>query len=466
MKRIAIYSLASFLTVLLAVASPITEWVVSYDARTRPTLVHDVLDPAQTLEANARAVLVRYCASCHEGEKSGFGFDDADLDLVAMQRDLPLWSLAAEKLRQGNMPPPRAHQPSPAERDTLVQWLEQEVIARAQPARETPAASPSGEAHQLASRLASFLWDASPDEGLLQDATRGTLRQNLEAQVRRMLRDPRSQTLAERFADFWLGLANLDAAQGLDLELRWAMRQETQRFIGGVLREDRSVLELLDADYTYLNEPLARHYGIVDVRGPEMRRVTLPDSKRGGLITQAGILTLITAKQKAPSPVTRGRWALERFLGEPIGKPSPEVIAMQDQHDKPGIRRSQRTTCVECHAKMDPISSTLNHFDAAGQWQVSAPDGTDVFPDGQPARGPQDLRAYLLRNREQFTRTLGEQILSYSLGRRLMSRDRANLQELPASAARYEFRVSRVILAVIQMGWHVGDGDAVPDQAL
>lgn len=305
---------------------------------------------------------------------------------------------------------------------------------------------------ELASRLSFFLWSSPPDDDLLDLAQRGTLRQNLEPQVKRMLQDRRSDTLAKNFTNAWLGLDKLDAAK-LDDGLRRAMRMESRQFVGAIIREDRPVQDFLTADFTFLNETLAKHYGIAGVQGDQMRRVSLRGTVRGGLLTQASVLTL-TTKTSVTSPVIRGKWVMDNLLGESIASPPPEVIAQSERPSQPGSNLFQNPTCAQCHAKMDPIGYSLENFDTIGRWRSN--DGTKpieakgVLADGEVLLGPEPLKAYLLKHDRALVRVLSEKLLSYARGRKISDRERHALAGIPDAVAAHQFHFSRVVVEVVQ----------------
>jgi hypothetical protein len=305
---------------------------------------------------------------------------------------------------------------------------------------------------ELATRLSFFLWSSVPDDELLDHAQAGTLRQNLESQVNRMLRDSRANALAAGFANYWLGLDKLDAAHPDD-SLRRAMTTETRMFVAAIVREDRSVLEFLDADFTFVNAPLARHYGITGVAGDHFRRVGLHGTGRGGLMTQASILTL-TTKTTETSPVIRGKWVLENLFGESISSPPPEAMNSAERPSQPGTILFQNSTCAQCHAKMDPIGYTLENFDPLGHWRSKKADiridPTGILPDGETLHGPDELKPYLVRNHSLFVRTLSEKLASYARGRRLSDSERQALAAIPSALAQHQFHFSRLILEVVQ----------------
>lgn len=294
--------------------------------------------------------------------------------------------------------------------------------------------------YPLASRLSYFLWASMPDEKLLRLAAAGKLHDErcLREQVRRMLRDPRSRGLAESFIPQWLGLGALGETvrpdprrfPEFDDALADAMCQEPIRFFDNLIREGRSLLDLLDADYTFANERLARHYGIKGVRGSELRRVPLPDKNRGGVLGMAGVLT-VTSFPLRTSPVLRGKWVLEDLLGSRVLPPPPDAGTLpKDDRNAEGLSfRKQlelhrsRSECASCHQRMDPLGFGLENFDPIGRFrseQGGKPiDAIGELPSGEKFSGPRELRAVLLKRKTEFLRTLSRKMLGYALGRQL-----------------------------------------------
>jgi mono/diheme cytochrome c family protein len=339
---------------------------------------------------------------------------------------------------------------------------------------ETPPTTPGGRAPvsdvELASRLSFFLWSSIPDDDLLKVAEQGRLTQPavLQAQVERMLRDPKARALVDHFASQWLRLRNLRSHTPIardfpnfDNELREAFRTETEMFFESIIREDRSVLDLLNADYTYLNERLARHYGIAGVYGSHFRRVTLTDETRRGLLGQGSILT-VTSYPNRTSPVLRGKWVLENILGTPPPAPPPNVPTLQE--NQPGEEaRSLRArleahrrnaTCASCHRVMDPLGLALENFDGLGQWRAKEPGGAidpkGQLADGTPIDGPVALRKALLERREMFVRTLTEKLMTYGLGRGVELADRPLVREIAREAAARNDRWSAIVLGIVK----------------
>ena len=334
-----------------------------------------------------------------------------------------------------------------------------------------PATVAPGAAHrvsdlELASRLSFFLWSSIPDDQLLTAAERGELREPvvLEQEVRRMLADPRSTALVQNFARQWLSLQKLqniipDSRRFPDFDdnLRQAMTRETELLFEHIMREDRSVLELLTADYTFVNERLARHYGIPNVLGSRFRKVPVPDESRRGLLGQASLLT-VTSFPTRTSPVVRGKWVLETLIGSPPPPPPPNVPALDvDGKDSSGAVLSIRDqmaahranpVCANCHARMDPLGFALEPFDAVGRARADTIDASGTLPDGTPFEGPAGLRAGLLRRPEIFVGTVVEKLLTYALGRGLEYYDAPAVRAVTREAAPHEYAFASLVLGV------------------
>ncbi len=323
---------------------------------------------------------------------------------------------------------------------------------------------------ELASRLSFFLWSSIPDDELLNVAVAGTLHQPavLERQVRRMLADARSRSLVSNFASQWLHLRNLDSITpdmrlfpDFDDNLRQAFRQETELFFDSVLREDRSVLDLLRAHYTFVNERLAKHYGIPNVYGTRFRRIALDeDSERGGLLRQGSILT-VTSYATRTSPVLRGKFVLDNLLGVPPPPPLPDVPALKDNTVDGHLSVRQRLsehrnnpTCAPCHNLMDPLGLSLEKYDAVGRRRV-VEDGTSIdasggLPDGSRFADVQGLETALLRRPELFVSTFAEKLLTYALGRGVEYYDAPATRAIVRDARSQNFRMSSIIMGVVK----------------
>jgi hypothetical protein len=322
---------------------------------------------------------------------------------------------------------------------------------------------------ELASRLSFFLWSSIPDDELLDSAIRGQLHKTavLDKQVRRMLADPRSEALVSNFADQWLQVRNLDSITpdlrlfpDFDDNLRQSFRQETELFFDSVLREDRSVVNLLKADYTFLNERLARHYGIPNVYGSRFRRVSLAqDTHRGGLLRQGSILT-VTSYATRTSPVIRGKWVLENLLGTPPPPPLPNVPALKDNTVSATLSVRARlaehranAACASCHNLMDPVGFSLENFDAVGRWRTTEDgdpiDSSGGLPDGSQFGGVSGLEDGLRNRPELFVGTLTEKLMTFALGRGIESTDAPAIRQIVREARAKDFRFSAVILGIV-----------------
>ena len=324
---------------------------------------------------------------------------------------------------------------------------------------------------ELASRLSFFLWSSIPDDELLDVADAGRLSEPdvLEQQVRRMLRDERSLEFVSNFGGQWLYTRNMQSAipdpvafPDFNDNLRQAMRRETELFFEDVIREDRSVLEFITSDTTFLNERLARHYGVPNVSGSHFRRVTLPDGTRGGVIGHGSVLTA-TSYANRTSPVTRGKWILENLLGAPPPPPPPDVPELEETAEGGEVlsmrqrmeQHRKNPSCAVCHAQMDPLGLALENYDAVGRWRVlsesSQPiDATGVLPDGSAFDGPAELRDVLAGRSGEFVTTMTEKLLTYALGRGVQLADAPVVRQIVRRAESSEYRFSSLIMGVVE----------------
>jgi hypothetical protein len=323
---------------------------------------------------------------------------------------------------------------------------------------------------ELASRLSFFLWSSIPDEELLSLAEKGRLKEPavLDAQVQRMLADPRSNALVSNFAGQWLFLRNLASARpdgptfpNFDDNLRQAYRRETEMLFESIMRENRSVVDLLNANYTFVNERLAKQYGIPNVYGSQFRRVTLTDPARFGLLGQGSVLT-VTSYPNRTSPVLRGKWILENILGTPPPPPPPGVPPLKENEEgaKPRSVRElmelHRATpaCATCHAVMDPLGFSLENFDATGEWRkkdFSGPiDPSGQLADGTKVSGPVSLREALMKHPEQFVNTMTEKMLTYALGRGLEYYDMPVVRSIVKDSAKNNYRFTTVVMDIVK----------------
>lgn len=323
--------------------------------------------------------------------------------------------------------------------------------------------------YELASRLSYFLWSTMPDASLLQEASLGNLRKNLRPQVVRMLTDPKSDAFIENFVGQWLQLRQLDTVApdqelypNFDMTLRAAMRTESEEFFAYVLRKNRSLLELLDSDYTFANGVLAQHYEIKGITGDEFRRVSLSDSRRGGVITQASVLTL-TSNHNRTSPVKRGKWILQQLLGTPPPPPPPGVEQLDESNksiEAASLRDRLEThranpECAACHRQMDPLGFALENYDSIGRWRTTdgefAIDASGELLGKRRFEDVQDLKK-LLKNTdaEKFTRCFIENMLTYALGRGLDYHDCGDVEAIRRKVAAGGLRIQDIIFGIVE----------------
>lgn len=358
---------------------------------------------------------------------------------------------------------------------------------------EVPATAKPGQNYRLteyalASRLSFFLWGTGPDQELLRLASRNQLRQPgvMEKQVRRMLADPRAEALGTRFATQWLRLPDLlnlipDYLQypQYDRTLAEAMKRETELFFNAIVRDDRPVLELLTADYTYVNERVAKHYGVPNVTGPEFRRVTLTDPNRRGLLGQGSILSLTSVADRT-SPVQRGKWVMEVLLGSPPPAPPPNVPSLEESVNAAeggrvlSVRERmeehrKNPACNSCHRVIDPLGLALENFDVTGAWRIrdgdSGIDSTGDLYDGSKMAGPKGLRDAIIRHKDVFLLSFTESLATYGLGRRVEHFDMPAIRRIVRDAEKNGYRMSEFIIGVVKSpGFQMGriDAGAVP----
>jgi hypothetical protein len=346
----------------------------------------------------------------------------------------------------------------------------------AEPANVKPGESYRLSDFDLASRLSFFLWSTSPDEELIRVASQGRLKDAavLEQQVRRMLKDKKANALADNFAGQWLNLRGLQAQSPLpmlypdfDDPLRQAMRREVELIFDNIVREDRPITELLTADYTFVNERLAKHYGIPNIYGSQFRRVTLgPDMDVRKGLTGKGALLVTTAKPDRTSPVTRGKWIMTNILGMKPPDPPPNVpplpARMTDSTGntkQPSMRQKMldhrvRSDCIQCHSMMDPIGFALENFDAIASWRMQDEgnpiDATSTMFDGTKVDGPAGVRNWLVKYSDQFAEVAVEKLLTYALGRGVEYQDMPLVRSISRDAAKNGNKFSALVLGVVK----------------
>ena len=336
---------------------------------------------------------------------------------------------------------------------------------------KTPPGVASGATHlvsdlELASRLSFYLWSSIPDDELLRLASAKQLRPVLGAQIKRMLADPKSKALVENFAGQWLQLRNIaswkpdpDKYPQFDEALRSAFQQESTLFFENLIEQDRSVLDLINADYSFLNDRLARHYGIQGVRGSYFRRVAVNPAERGGILSQGGILT-VTSYPTRTSPVLRGKWVLENILGSPPPPPPADVPDLEDHaanspKDLRAALEKHRASpaCASCHSRLDPLGFSLENYDAVGRYRKteggSPIDSTGALPNGKVLDGPLGLKQVLMSRQDEFVDCLTEKMLTYALGRGLEASDQAVVRQVRRETAQGEYRFSALVKSVV-----------------
>jgi mono/diheme cytochrome c family protein len=325
----------------------------------------------------------------------------------------------------------------------------------------------------LASRIAFFIWSSAPDDELLNLAVSGQLRAPgvVEKQVKRMLADPRSESLTRSFASQWLWVRNIKASlpsepifPNFDETLRQAFQKEIEMFFSAVVREDRSAVDLLDGDFTFLNDRLAKHYGIAGVYGTDFRRVQLPaDSPRRGLLGK-GLLLLVTSRSTRTSPVVRGKWILENLLGTPPPAPPANVPPLPEQKQADGrvltvrelmAKHRANPVCASCHNNIDPAGFALEQFDGIGKWRLvdagfQPIDASGTLPDGTKFSGINDFRALMLSKKEQFVKTMSNKLMMYALGRGTEYYDAPAVRKVVADAAASNYRFSAIVTGIVK----------------
>jgi hypothetical protein len=321
----------------------------------------------------------------------------------------------------------------------------------------------------LASRLSFFLWNSIPDDTLLTLAERNQLHQPaiLAQQTLRMLRDPKARALVTGFANQWLGIRKAQSVlpdpnifPEFDENLRRALQRETQLFVQSQIDGDRGILDLITADYSFVNERVAQHYGVRGIAGERFRRHTFTDGVRGGILGQGTVL-LSTSYPDRTAPVVRGFWVLETLLGMPPPPPPPDIPDLQTttEDGRPLSMRAQMErhraspSCSVCHARMDPLGFSMENFDAIGRWRVTsgglAVDAASVFPDGTPIDGVPGLRAFVVQHQDSYVHTFVSKMLTYALGRHVDYRDQPAIRQIARAAAPSGYRWSAIIQGIV-----------------
>jgi hypothetical protein len=410
--------------------------------------------------ANLPDLVQTYCVTCHSRNDPEAGISFEQLNPSQVSADAGSWEKVLRQLRARTMPPVGGPRPNPAAYESALSSLGT-ALDRGSPRRPQPSDT------EIASRLAELLWSGPPDQSLLDAAKSGRLKDPavLEQQVRRMLADPKSKALITGFFDPWLELDRLAAVKpdatvfpDFDEPLREALRRETELFVESQLRDDRDPLELWSANYTFINERLARHYGIPNISGAEFRRVTFSGLERAGLLGQGSILTINAHTDTsrvmgapAASPASRGKWIRQHFLGVNPPPPFPNTFSRQE-----GMPLSKQTRalpaspCTTCHRNFFPLGYGLENFDPLGRWRTV--DGADpidasgAMVDGTPFNGAAELRKALLERSDAFRTTITERLLAYALkGQPDMPAVRAVLREAEPKNYRWSALIAGIV---------------------
>jgi hypothetical protein len=391
--------------------------------------------PAVGAASSATTPLVeRYCTNCHNASSRSGDLDLATLNSRRVGENTAMWEKVLGRLRARRDPPPGAPRPDEATYRSVIVKLER-ALDSAYAATRTVNSAERASDGELATRIAALIWNGPPDAALLDDAQRGRLHDRvvLNRQIVRMLRDPKSAGLVDGFFTDWLWLDKLNAARPdaarypqVDTELLQSMSTETRLFLHSQVRDDRDAVELWTANYSYVNERLARHYGLTDIAGREFRRVTWPNGSRAGILGQAGPLTVLSFPERT-SPTTRGRFVLSRFLGVDAPVPPSNVPPLAERPPTPGTMRDRmqahkvNPSCASCHSIFDPLGLAFENFDATGGWRTTdggTPiDASGAFFDGTRFDGPAEFRAGLLKYRDAYYSSLTRQLLAYALRR-------------------------------------------------
>ena len=404
-----------------------------------------------------------YCATCHNQSRKTAGLALDTLNTRDVSEDTAVWEKVLLRLRTRRDPPPGAPRPDEA--------LYQSAILAAESAldRAYPTNSPLNTANrvsdaELVARMAKFIWNASPDAALLDAAKNGALRNpaGLEAEVRRMLHDAKADSLVTDFLERWALGDSLNKSQSADETLRQDLGTETRLFFESQIHDDHNALDLWTANYTFLNDRLARHYAIPGISGSEFRKFTYTDNTRAGILGQGSFLTVSSFKDRT-SPVSRGRLVLTLFLGVAPPPPLPNVPPLKPDDSRPMRARMEehlsKPVCVGCHVTFDPIGFALENFNLVGQWRSTdggaAIDTSGAFVDGTTFNGPAEMRTGLLKYRAAYYSNITQKMLGYALGRQARAWSVYDY-EMPAvrgivrEAAAHDYRWSSIVLGIVK----------------
>src|SRR5215831_8725794 len=392
-------------------------------------------------------------------------FSVEGLNTSNVSENTAIWEKILRRLRARRDPPMGARRPDEATLQSAVSTLEL-ALDQAYPVNASLNTAERVSDAELASRIAKFIWNGGPDAVLLDTVQRGTLRNPpvLEQQVRRMLRDPKANALVTEFFDRWALWDTLDKVQSVDESLRQALGTETRLFLQSQIREDHNALDLWTANYSFLNEQLARHYGMSGVSGNEFQRITIADNRRAGILGQGSFLT-VSSMNNRTSPVERGKMVLTMFLGIGPPDPPPNVPAVKTDDNRPSPMRARmeehrsNPACLNCHVMFEPLGLALENFNLTGQWRNTdggVPiDASGTFVDGTRFNGPAELRAGLLKYRDAYYTNITQKLLGYALDRQarawsVYDYEMPSVRAVVREAAANDYRWSSIILGIVR----------------
>jgi hypothetical protein len=407
------------------------------------------------------------CITCHNQNRRSAGLSLEGLKTTNVAENTAVWERVLQRLRARRDPPMGSRRPDEATFQSAVSTLEL-ALDQAYPVNASLKGAERVSDAEFASRMAKFIWNENPDAVLLDAVQRGTLRNPavLEQQVRRMLRDPKANALVSDFFKRWVLWDSLDKAQGVDESLRQALGSETWLFLQSQIREDHNALDLWTANYSFVNEQLARHYAIAGVSGSEFKRVTFADNRRAGILGQGSFLTVSSTNNRT-SPVERGKMILIMFFG--IGPPDPPPNVPPVKDDKGSIagtpmrvrmeEHRSNPACSNCHLMFEPIGAALENFNLTGQWRTTDAgvpiDASGTFVDGTRFNGPAELRAGLLKYRDAYYSNITQKLLGYALGRparawSVYDYEMPSVRAVGREAAANDYRWSSIILGIVK----------------
>jgi hypothetical protein len=441
---------------------------------TTPSSAQGGVSSRTDVSAVADSLFDEYCIRCHNQNAKSGGFVLDSLNTKNVSDSTVVWENILRRLRARRDPPVGLPRPDEGTYQSVVSKLELALDQAYPPNGPLNNADRATDA-ELAQRIAKFVWGGSPDAQLLDDAQHGKLHDPavLDQQVRRMLRDPKSINLVTGFFERWLMLDNLanvkpDPARfpQFDQDLLQAMGTETRLFLDNQLRENHSALDLWTANYTFLNQRMARHYGIPNISTSEFRRVNWPNNDRAGILGQASLLTVTLSSPNRTSPTKRGIYLLNQFFGTDAPPPPPNVPALAGGQDERNLTMRERLAahrsnpaCASCHVIIDPIGFALENFDAIGQWRntdgASPIDASGSFIDGTKFNGSAELRSGLLKYRDAYYHNVTQQLLGYALGRkarawRLYDYEMPSVRAIVRAAAPNDYRWSSIIAGIVK----------------